>query len=65
MTGFELGAPLETERLVLRRFREDDLDALFDIHSRADVARYLYWEPRSREQVRAVQLVNSTPKREG
>ncbi len=54
MTGFELGAPLETERLVLRRFREDDLDALFDIHSRADVARYLYWEPRSREQVRAV-----------
>ncbi|MCP9486905.1 MAG: GNAT family N-acetyltransferase [Gaiellaceae bacterium MAG52_C11] len=46
--------PLETERLVLRPFGEDDLDALFAIHSDAEIARYLYNEPRSREEVRAL-----------
>jgi RimJ/RimL family protein N-acetyltransferase len=43
---------LESERLLLRPFVEDDLDALFAIQSRAEVARWLYWEPRSREEVR-------------
>jgi RimJ/RimL family protein N-acetyltransferase len=46
--------PLETTRLVLRPFTADDLDALYAIQSRPDVARYLYWKPRDLEQVRAV-----------
>jgi RimJ/RimL family protein N-acetyltransferase len=33
--------PIETERLVLRRFRRDDLEALYEQQSREDVARYL------------------------
>jgi RimJ/RimL family protein N-acetyltransferase len=44
--------PLETERLLLRPFDAGDLDALFAIHSRPDVARYLYWRPRTRDEVR-------------
>jgi len=44
--------PIETARLLLRPFTLDDLDALHAIQSRPDVARYLYWEPRSREEVR-------------
>jgi RimJ/RimL family protein N-acetyltransferase len=42
--------PLRTERLVLRPFIQDDVDDLFDIYSRADVTRYLYWGPRSRTE---------------
>jgi RimJ/RimL family protein N-acetyltransferase len=45
---------METERLLLRPFQADDFDALFAIHSRPDVARYLYWEPRTDKEVRAV-----------
>lgn len=45
--------PIETARLRLRPFTLDDLDALYAIQSRADVARYLYWGPRSRDEVRA------------
>ena len=44
--------PLLTERLSLRPFREDDLDAFHTIQSRPDVVRYLYWEPRSRDEAR-------------
>jgi RimJ/RimL family protein N-acetyltransferase len=44
--------PLKTGRLVLRPYREEDLDALYDIQCRPDVARYLYWSPRSRREVR-------------
>ena len=44
--------PLLTERLLLRPFADDDLDALYAIESREDVARYLYWGPRSRDEVR-------------
>jgi RimJ/RimL family protein N-acetyltransferase len=44
--------PLVTERLVLRPFEERDYDALYAIHSDAEVSRYLYNEPRDREQVR-------------
>jgi RimJ/RimL family protein N-acetyltransferase len=43
--------PITTSRLLLRPFRHDDLDDLHAIQSRADIARYLYWEPRSREEV--------------
>ena len=36
---------LETERLLLRRFSENDLYALFKIHSDKDVNTYLPWFP--------------------
>ena len=42
--------PLLTDRLALRPFRDDDLDAFHAIQSRPDVVRFLYWEPRSRDQ---------------
>ncbi len=45
--------PITTDRLILRPYTEDDLDDVYDLHSRADVARYLYWGPRDREQARA------------
>jgi RimJ/RimL family protein N-acetyltransferase len=45
--------PLTTERLLLRPFTEGDLDAVYDIESRPDVMRYLYWEPRTRDEARA------------
>jgi RimJ/RimL family protein N-acetyltransferase len=46
--------PIETERLLLRPYREADIDVLHDIQSRPEVVRYLYWEPRTREQVELV-----------
>ena len=46
--------PIETERLLLRPYREDDIDVLHDIQSHPEVVRYLYWEPRTREQVEKV-----------
>jgi RimJ/RimL family protein N-acetyltransferase len=44
--------PLQTQRLVLRPFAATDFDALLGIQSRADVARYLYWDPRTAAEVR-------------
>lgn len=44
--------PVESERLLLRPYEDGDLDALHAIQSRHDVTRYLYWEPRSRADVR-------------
>lgn len=45
---------LETERLVLRRFAEDDLEALFNIYSDEEVNTYLPWFPlTSQEEARA------------
>ena len=44
--------PIETKRLLLRPFTLDDLDDLYAIQSRADITRYLYWSPRSRDEVR-------------
>ncbi|MFF5207527.1 GNAT family N-acetyltransferase [Streptosporangium sp. NPDC000396] len=46
--------PIRTERLTLRPFTHDDLDGLHAIQSLPEVARYLYWEHRSLEQVREV-----------
>jgi RimJ/RimL family protein N-acetyltransferase len=51
--------PIETPRLRLRPFAADDLDALYAIQSRADVARYLYWNPRSREEVGEVLMARA------
>ena len=50
---FEVTAPLRTERLLLRPFAPSDFDALFAMHSSPDVARYLYWDPRTEDQARA------------
>jgi RimJ/RimL family protein N-acetyltransferase len=44
--------PLPTERLLLRPFRDDDLDALCVIEGDPATARYLYSAPRSRAEVR-------------
>jgi RimJ/RimL family protein N-acetyltransferase len=44
--------PIRTERLLLRLYTEDDLDDLCDIQARPEVARYLYWGTRDREQSR-------------
>jgi RimJ/RimL family protein N-acetyltransferase len=45
----EADYPLLTERLLLRPYRPDDLDALLDLFGRAEVSRYLLWEPMDRE----------------
>lgn len=56
---------LETERLVLRRFAEDDLEALFNIYSNEEVNTYLPWFPlTSREEARAL-FGRGTRKRTG
>lgn len=46
--------PITTARLLLRPFAIDDLDALYAIQSRPDVNRYLYSDPRTREEVAEV-----------
>ena len=46
--------PLETARLQLRPFSPGDLEELYAFHSLPEVARFLYWEARNREQVRQV-----------
>jgi RimJ/RimL family protein N-acetyltransferase len=43
--------PIETERLRLRPFRRGDVEAVYAYRQRADVARHLFDEPMSREQV--------------
>jgi RimJ/RimL family protein N-acetyltransferase len=45
---------IRTERLLLRRYREEDLDRLAAIQALPEVARYLYDEPRTREEVEPV-----------
>lgn len=47
-----LDAPLQTERLLLRAFRESDLDDVCALQSDPEVVRYLYWEVRTREESR-------------
>ena len=46
--------PLETERLLLRPYTVDDLDSFHAIARREDVNRYLYSEPRDRDEAREV-----------
>ncbi|MET1004350.1 MAG: GNAT family protein [Propionibacteriaceae bacterium] len=48
---FQFEAPLLTERLVLRLLTAADVDDVYAWQSRADVCRYLLFEPRSRELV--------------
>ena len=42
---------VRTERLLLRRYREGDLDRLMEIQPSPEVARFLYWEPGRRAEV--------------
>ena len=51
MRAFEFREPLETERLLLRLETAADVDAIHSFQSRADVCRYLLYEPRDRETV--------------
>ena len=44
--------PVRTERLLLRAFGEDDLDALYDLHRRPEVAQFLLSDTRTRGEVR-------------
>jgi RimJ/RimL family protein N-acetyltransferase len=45
--------PIETARLRLRRLVAGDLAALHAIQSREDITRWLYWNPRDEDEVRA------------
>ena len=45
---------IETARLRLRPFTLDDIAAVHAFQSREDVARWIYWEPRDEDEVRAV-----------
>jgi RimJ/RimL family protein N-acetyltransferase len=49
-----VAAPIETRRLRLRPFAMGDLDGLAAIQALPEVARYLYWEPRTRAEVEPV-----------
>lgn len=60
--------PAVTERLLLRTFTEDDLDDLYDIQRRPDVARYLFWYARTRQETRtalATRITQTDLKAEG
>jgi RimJ/RimL family protein N-acetyltransferase len=46
--------PIETARLTLRPFVEEDFEALHAMRSSPEVVRYLYEEPTSAEQTREV-----------
>lgn len=46
---------LQTERLILRKFTEEDLEALYEIYSDVEVNRFLPWFPvRTMEEARTV-----------
>src|SRR5262245_20286421 len=43
---------IHTSRLTLRPFVDSDLDDLYAFHSHPEVARFLYWNPRDRDQTK-------------
>ena len=47
---------LETDRLILRRFTEADLDLLYELDSDPEVMRYLDGSPTPRETIERVVL---------
>ena len=52
MRSYELAEPLRTERLRLRPYTPADFEALYAMRSSPEVARYLYWEPQTEDEVR-------------
>jgi RimJ/RimL family protein N-acetyltransferase len=46
--------PIRTERLLLRPYAHDDVDALYVYQRLPEVHRYLYTEPRTRSEVEAL-----------
>jgi RimJ/RimL family protein N-acetyltransferase len=48
VSGLAVDLPIETERLVLRAHRRDDLDDLVRFHGDPDVVRYVPWPVRDR-----------------
>jgi RimJ/RimL family protein N-acetyltransferase len=48
VTGLDLDLPIETERLLLRAHRRDDLDDLVRFHGDPEVVRYVPWPVRDR-----------------
>jgi RimJ/RimL family protein N-acetyltransferase len=45
VTAYDLGLPIETERLTIRALRPDDGDDIAAIYGDPEVSRYLYTEP--------------------
>jgi RimJ/RimL family protein N-acetyltransferase len=45
--------PIETARLILRRFQEEDAGSILDLYGNPDVVRYLYTEPLLPDGLRA------------
>jgi RimJ/RimL family protein N-acetyltransferase len=45
--------PIETTRLTLRRFQEEDAESVLDLYGDPDVVRYLYTEPLQPDGLRA------------
>lgn len=50
---YVFGAPIRTDRLVLRLMTEADVDDVYSYQSREDVVRYLLFEARTRDEVAA------------
>jgi RimJ/RimL family protein N-acetyltransferase len=50
----QLNTPRQTSRLTLREYEASDLDGLTSLYSREDVNRYLYSEPKNKDQMRSV-----------
>jgi len=50
---FVYAGPLETERLLLRLFTDDDVDAVHEYQSDPEVTRFELYEPRDRETIEA------------
>ena len=48
---YEFASPLRTSRLVLRTMTGNDVDDIHAYQSRADVCRYMSYEPRTRAEV--------------
>ncbi|SFN41640.1 GNAT family N-acetyltransferase [Mycetocola miduiensis] len=53
MRALQFREPIDTERLALRLQTDADIDAVYSWQSRADVCRYLLYEPRDRKTVAA------------
>jgi RimJ/RimL family protein N-acetyltransferase len=52
MPTYELAEPLPTERLLLRPYTAGDFEALYAMRSSPEVARYLYWDAQTEDEVR-------------